>query len=201
MTRRKYEQRKRAERHEETRHRIITAAMELHGTVGPLATTVSAVAERAGVERLTVYRHFPTTRELFEGCGALFMQTYPLPALTTDPPPSEADRIQFTLGALYRYYRDRQTYLSVFLRDVEQIPDLRVMVDLLVFSEIRRAQAWLVAAFEDPSKPALLAAVLGQALDFWGWRSWTQQGLTNDQIIELVVSTAMHCAGASTADP
>lgn len=200
MTNRKYEQRARAKHQEETRARIVSAAMELHGIVGPLATTVSAVADRAGVERLTVYRHFPTTRELLEGCGALFLQTYPLPALTLEPPPAAAaDRVRVTLGALYAYYRDRHAYFSVFLQDVERIPDLQALVEMFVFSEIRRAQSWLMAGFDDPPQPDLLLAVFGQALDFWSWRSWMQQGLADHQIVEIVVMVAMQVGAVSAA--
>ncbi|MEX1103283.1 MAG: TetR/AcrR family transcriptional regulator, partial [Dehalococcoidia bacterium] len=192
MGHRKYELGKRAERQDETRRRIVAATMELHGTVGPLATTVSAVADLAGVERLTVYRHFPTLHELFESCGALFMETYPLPALTSDPAPSSPfDRIRATLGALYPYYRDREAYLSVFLRDVEQMPELQVLVDTFVLSKLRGGQEWIVAGFAGSARPAVLAAVIGQAMDFWGWRSWKQQGLTDGEIIEVVATTAV----------
>ncbi len=195
MSHRAYQQRKRAERQEETRRRILAAAMELHGTVGPLATTVSAVAELAGVERLTVYRHFPTTRELFHGCGALFMETYPLPALIPERPPADpSDRIRMTLRPLYAYFRDRCDYFTVFLRDLEQIPDLQQLMAGTVGREIREAAEWLIASFEDANDPSLLSAVIGQAMDFWGWRSWTQQGLSDDRIIDLVVRTAAQVA-------
>ena len=62
---RKYELKKRAEQMGETRQRITEAAIELHGSVGPSRTTMSAVAERAGVERRTLYRHFPNEADLF----------------------------------------------------------------------------------------------------------------------------------------
>src|SRR5688572_30112718 len=203
MATRKYDKRKRADTEKETRRRIIEAAMELHGTVGPLATTVSAVAERAGVERLTVYRHFPSARELFEGCGALFMERFPLPTLIPDPAPdSAADRVRATLTALHAYYRVGDAYLSVFLRDVEHIPELQALVDAYLFGEIRSARDWLVGSFDRPADPALVCAVLGQALDYWGWRSWMRQGLRDERTIEIVVRAAVHAAEApSTAGP
>jgi AcrR family transcriptional regulator len=68
MTPRKYELKRRAVHQERTRQRIVEAALELHGTVGPARTTISAIAERAGVRRMTVYRHFPDERALFEAC-------------------------------------------------------------------------------------------------------------------------------------
>src|SRR5918995_7154537 len=78
-TKRRYEKKARAEQEEATRQRIIEAAIGLHGTVGPARTTISAIAERAGVRRATVYRHFPDERELFLGCSGAWRERHPLP--------------------------------------------------------------------------------------------------------------------------
>src|SRR3954447_26954993 len=76
---RRYQQRKRAEDVAATRRRITEAAVALHGSVGPSRTTISAVADRAGVQRHTVYRHFPTEEDLFAACSTHFAQVNPLP--------------------------------------------------------------------------------------------------------------------------
>src|ERR687894_2350774 len=76
---RKYEMKRRAERAQETRRRIAEAAMELHRTVGPARTTVSAIAEKAGVQRHTYYAHFPELKDLYRACTAHHMERYPLP--------------------------------------------------------------------------------------------------------------------------
>src|SRR5262245_60669432 len=68
-SKRKYELKRRAEDMAATHRRITEAAIELHGTVGPSRTTMSAVAERAGVERRTLYRHFPNEADLFAACS------------------------------------------------------------------------------------------------------------------------------------
>src|SRR3954470_14258734 len=78
-TRRRYEKRARAAQEQETRRRVIEAALALHGTVGPARTTISAIAERAGVRRATVYRHFPDERELFLGCSGAGAERHPEP--------------------------------------------------------------------------------------------------------------------------
>ena len=83
MDGRKYELKKRAERQEETRRRIVEAAVDLHGTIGPARTSVSAIAERAGVQRHTYYRHFPDERTLGMACSGLHFERNPLP----DPEP------------------------------------------------------------------------------------------------------------------
>jgi len=83
---RRYQLRKRADAMQATRRRITEAAVELHGSVGPARTTLSAVAERAGVQRQTVYRHFPTDDDLFDACSGHFAATHPLPiAASTGP--------------------------------------------------------------------------------------------------------------------
>ena len=76
---RRYQLRKRADAMDDTRRRITEAAVELHGSVGPARTTITAVAKRAGVQRQTVYRHFPTEDDLFTACSGHFASTHPLP--------------------------------------------------------------------------------------------------------------------------
>ena len=99
---RRYEKRARAAQEQETRQRIIEAAIGLHGTVGPARTTISAIAEGAGVRRATVYRHFPDERALFMGCSGTWAERNPLP----DPAgwsgiPDPADRLEAALDAIY----------------------------------------------------------------------------------------------------
>ena len=102
---RKYELKQRADEMAKTRRRITAAAVELHGTIGPARTTLSAVAERAGVQRHTVYRHFRSEEELFGACSAHFFTAHPLPDLESwraigDP----HERLARALDELYAYY-------------------------------------------------------------------------------------------------
>src|SRR5918997_279949 len=76
---RTYTKRRRAEAEAETRQRIAEAAMELHRTVGFAQTTISAVAEKAGVQRATVYRHYPDEAKLFAACSAHWYSLHPPP--------------------------------------------------------------------------------------------------------------------------
>src|SRR3954465_6182848 len=76
---RRYTKKVRAELEADTRRRITESAVELHGTVGPAHTSVSAVAERAGVRRSTVYRHFPDEDALFAACSAHWGERNPPP--------------------------------------------------------------------------------------------------------------------------
>src|SRR5690348_271597 len=102
---RRYRKRRRAEHEQRTRQAITEAAVKLHGTVGPARTTVSAIAEEAGVQRATVYRHFPNDQALFAACSGHYMAMHPPPdparwADIADP----ADRLREALTAVYRWW-------------------------------------------------------------------------------------------------
>src|SRR4028118_2284302 len=116
----KYNLKKRAERQEETRLRIARATLELHETVGPALTTRSAIAERAGVTRPTVYSHFPDDLSLGKACSSLDLSENPLP----DPGPWQEisdpeERLRSALTDLYSYFRRRGQLWANVLRDQE----------------------------------------------------------------------------------
>ena len=115
---RKYELKKRAEHQEETRQRLVAATVELHETIGPARTTVSAIADRAGVERKTFYRHFPDPDAILDACSAHYR--------SLNPPPDPHDwlaiqdpheRLRHGLVAAYRYYRRNERMMANVLRD------------------------------------------------------------------------------------
>ena len=186
---RKYELQRRAERQEETRRRIAAATAALHEEVGPARTTISAIAARAGVERLTVYRHFPEERELLRACQQHYLTAHPPP----DPAPwaaiaDPAERLHAALRALYAYYRETEAMTANVLRDLPAVPALaEVAADLPRFYAAVRAM--LAAGWDMPDKGhALVLAALGHALDFETWRSLARrQGLTDEQAVEVMV--------------
>src|SRR5207248_2847460 len=103
---RPYQMSRRAERQDETRRRIVEAAIELHQTLGPAATTVTDIADRAGVGRVTVYRHFPDDASLARACSGRYFDRHPAPdphrwAGISDP----AERLRTALGEVYAYHR------------------------------------------------------------------------------------------------
>src|SRR4051794_30905718 len=121
-TKRKYELKQRAEEMAKTHRRITEAAIELHGTVGPARTTLSAVAKRAGVERRTLYRHFPTEADLFAACSTHYFAANPWPHLGTwrairDP----RERLERALDELYAYSGRAEPMLTNVLRDAEVV--------------------------------------------------------------------------------
>jgi AcrR family transcriptional regulator len=189
---RKYEKKKRAELEAETRRRITETAVELHGLVGPAHTSISAIAERAGVRRSTVYRHFPDDASLFDACSAHWSEENPLPDMAAweaieDPD----DRLRAALGELYSFFRRTEQMLANLHRDEPAMPLVRDR--FAVFHE-----------YQDAAREALLRgravrgqrldetrAALGHALAFPTWRSLTrEQGLDDSQAAELMVRLA-----------
>src|SRR5918997_3528121 len=120
---RTYELKQRAERQEETRRRIVEAAVDLHTTLGPSRVTIKAIAERAGVTRPTVYAHFPDERSLFEACSGHVRETVPPPDATpwrsiSDP----GERVETALRDLYGYYERLEPLLENVQRDAAVMP-------------------------------------------------------------------------------
>lgn len=126
---RKYELKKRAERLGETRRRITEATVELHRTVGPAATRISEIARRAGVQRVTVYNHFPDQASLLAACSAHWQALHPRP----DPAAWRAiddlgERLRLGLRELYAWYRETEPMTANILRDAGIVPGLSPLV-------------------------------------------------------------------------
>jgi AcrR family transcriptional regulator len=190
---RKYEMRKRAERVEETRRRIVEAAVELHESVGPARASLSSIAERAGVERQTYYRHFPDERSLFSACSSLFVERNPLP----DPDPwreieEPGERLRRGLGEIYAYYEANEAMLSSVLRDAEVHAVTREMVGRSIAPAVAKLSAALAAGWARNRKAR---AAIDLAISFHTWRSLVREsGLSADRAAELMAGMA-RCAG------
>lgn len=184
---RKYVMKQRAEQVEQTRLRITEAAMALHETVGPARTTVSAVAERAGVERLTVYRHFPDEDALFHACSSHWLSEHPFP----DPQAWERiedpnERLRSALGELYSWYRATETMMTNFLRDAPHVPALAGRLagwEAYLDSGRRLLVRGLTPRAGDET---LLDAAVGHALELDTWASLTRRGLDDARAVELM---------------
>lgn len=192
---RNYQMRKRADDIAETRQRIVQAAVRLHGTIGPAATTISGLAEEAGVTRLTVYRHFPDDGALFAACSQHWASAQVLPdpkAWTRLGDPEE--RLRAGLSDLYRFYRDAEPMLTNVRRDRAAIP-----------KEVRQRTDATDAAYRDTllqpfrvrgTRRRQVRAVLGHAISFWTWRSLClEHGLTDREATEAMTALLMATAG------
>jgi AcrR family transcriptional regulator len=186
---RAYRLKKRAERQEETRRRIVEAAIALHTSVGPGRATVSAIAERAGVERHTYYRHFPEERDLFRDCTGLYMERNPLPnPAAWREVADEGKRLKRGLNDLYSYYERNEAMLANVARDSEVHPLTRETFERYVAPELAAIGAALAETLPRARRPAKQAA-LELALDFGTWRSLVRRsGLSTTRAAELMAS-------------
>ena len=187
--RRKYELKKRADEMAETHLRITEAAIELHGTVGPARTTLSAVARRAGVERRTLYRHFPTEADLFAACSTHYFAANPWPDLAgwraiRDP----GERLVRALDELYAYYERTGPMLGNVLRDADTVEFARDAVAPL-HAYLEEAAAVLVVGRSVRGRRRRLArAALGHVLSFPTWRSLSANGVGRSDAVRLGVA-------------
>lgn len=195
VSKRPYRMRRRAKSQQETRQRIIEAAVELHGSLGPAQTSLKAVAERAGVQRATLYAHFPEERDLLLACSSHYFEVNPAPDPKTWQ--AEADpeaRLRLALREVYLHHRRTEPMTANVLRDLSVKPELLETAEpmLELNAEMRRVleEVW------DSSKltPRLQAAV-GHALDFGTWRSLVrQEGLSDAEAVELMAGFVLGAA-------
>jgi AcrR family transcriptional regulator len=192
---RKYEMKRRAENVRQTRARIVEATIELHGTVGPARTTQSAIADRAGVERQTYYRHFPDDRSLFEACTGLYMERNPVP---DSEPWAKIEDAQKRLGRglseIYRYYESNAEMLRHVIRDAAIHPLTAEMVDSSISPAIGALRSVLASGFSGERASRDVEAAISLAVDFNTWRLLTEDtGLSRKDAVRLMASL-IRCA-------
>jgi AcrR family transcriptional regulator len=182
--------RRRAKRQDETRQRIVEATVELHETVGMARTTISAIAEKAGVQRLTVYRHFPDERALFFACTGHYMDVNPPPdPASWSQVANPQERLRMALSEVYAYYRLTEPMMANVIRDAQVHPLTREMAEPL-FQLFERMRYVLSTGWEiEDEHLSLLLGALGHALGFQTWHSLVrQQGLDEESAVELMVN-------------
>lgn len=184
---RPYRMGKRAEQVEATRQRIVDATVDLHSTVGPANTTISAIAEQADVTRLTVYRHFPDLESLFAACGQRWAERHPAP-----DPSSWSDirdlaaRARQALGELYAWYRESGDELWPILRDLDALPPAVQQETHEQFEAY--AEALVIGSGVRGHARGRLRATAALVVSFSTWRSLViEEGLDDDAAVELAV--------------
>ena len=189
---REYTKRKRAESEAQTKLRITEATMNLHETVGPARTTVSAIADAAGVQRATVYRHFPDEEALIDACSSHWATLHPAP----DPTPwlelsDPDDRLRATLSGFYAFYEETGETLAKLMRDAPRVPAIAVRMQALTDMLNHLADLLMEGRGLRGAKRRRVRAAIGHALQLATWRSLARdQGLSNDEAVELVAKLA-----------
>ena len=185
---RPYRKQRRAELEQDTRRRITESAAELHGTVGPSRTSLSAVAAHAGVRRSTLYRHFPDEAALFAACTEHWMANHPLPDLAGWAAIDDPDqRLRIALQELYAHYARSERMMDNILRDEETVPIVKQMFK--GFRDYIDAAHRILMAGRRSRGPARrrVSATIGHALAFSTWRSLTrEQKLDDAQAADLM---------------
>lgn len=189
---RPYTLKRRAQQQSETRRRIVEAAVDLHGELGPARTSLSQVAERAGVQRNTLYAHFPDERSLLMACSALSLERDPLPdAAAWRGIADRTARLRTGLAAVHAWYQRNAELAGCVLRDAEYHAPTREV------AELRLGPA--LAACEDVLGEGLAAtprALLRLALAYPTWRSLVRDGgLSSDAAVDALVKAIKAAAG------
>jgi AcrR family transcriptional regulator len=187
---RTYTKKARAEAEEATRLRITESAVALHGSIGPARTSISAIAEHAGVRRSTVYRHFADEAAIFEACTSHWNAQNPPPDIsgmlaTQDP----SERVRSVLEAMYAWYRQTEAMLGNVLRDESVSPlaqkHLQPYHDFLAFLR----EPLLTGRGLRGRARRRTEAAIGHALSFDTWKSLARdEGLTDDEAAALMTS-------------
>jgi AcrR family transcriptional regulator len=195
---RTYRKTRRADLEEQTRLRITESAVALHEELGPARTSITAVAEHAGVRRSTVYRHFPDDEALFAACSSHFRAANPPPdpgvwAGIADP----AERTATALGELYAFYGRTEGMYTSLMRDEPLVPIIQRRLGAF-YGYLRMVQDSLMAGRGLRGHAGRRTrAALGHALAFPTWRSLTsEQGLGDGEAIALM---SLLVEGAATA--
>ena len=172
---------KRAEKAEETRRRIVEAAVGLHCSIGPARTTVAQIAEKAGVQRHTYYAHFPEERDLFLACSAHALERDPMPDVGGwASVPAGAERLRRGLAELYAWYQRNAGQTACVLRDAETHALTRETVELRMMPTFMRMAERL-----GEGVPERARALIGVAMDFHCWRA-LEQSCTPEQAAALM---------------
>jgi AcrR family transcriptional regulator len=172
MKKRAYTLKKRADSQAETRQRIVEAAVDLHREFGPLRTSFSMVAERAGVQRHTLYAHFPDDRALLMACSGHNLETNPRP----DAEPwrkieDRSERLRVGLSELYAWYAKNEQMTANILRDLEVSPLMQEIGKIRIAPFYKAYGEVLGEKLNAKQKP-----LLALALSFYTWRTLTREG-------------------------
>jgi AcrR family transcriptional regulator len=195
---RRYRKRRRAEQEQRTRERITEAAVRLHGTLGPARTTISGVAKEAGVQRATVYRHFPDEVSLFAACTAHYLATNPMPDPGAWSSISDSEsRLRHALDEMYAFFRRTEGMLEKTSRDAPLVEAMARPVAEFQGYLNAAATAIIAGRPERGHARRRVQAAVGHAVSFPTWQSLVrQQGLEDAETVAVMAALVESAGGA-----
>ena len=196
-SKRTYTKRLRAESETETRQRITEAAMALHGSIGPSRTTIKAVADAAGVQRATVYRHFPTEAALFESCSAHWYSLYPPPDAAAWASVADVDaRLERALGELYSWYgSDVEMFVNI-VRDAQVVPAMKGPFERRMQAIEMMLGVLMRGRLERGRRRERIRATIAHAVSFPAWHSLVVVGGMRDDEAVAAMLGAVAASGS-----
>lgn len=194
---RRYQMRRRAERVDRTRLRITEAAMQLHTTVGPSAASLSGIAERAGVTRVTLYRHFADADELFAACMGHWRSLHPPPDVGAwGAVPDFEIRLRLAIGQVYAWYDENAGDLYPIYQDAAHTPASNRAARRA--TNERMTDAILDGVTASAAERRRLRAAVRHVVGFWTWRSLSVDGeLSQREAVRLAVAFVLAAALAA----
>jgi AcrR family transcriptional regulator len=197
---RRYNKRRRAEQEQQTRQRITEAAVKLHGSVGPAKTTVSGVAKEAGVQRATVYRHFPDEESLFAACSSHYWATHPLPdpgswSAISDP----GERLRTALGEIYALYAETHEMLEKTTRDAPLVPAMAAASGAFLAYVEAVVDAIVAGRPERGNARRRVRAAVGHAVAFATWQSLVGRQEVSEPEAVALMAALVEAAGSVRA--
>ncbi|TMF85491.1 MAG: TetR family transcriptional regulator [Chloroflexi bacterium] len=185
---RRYQMATRERAVQETRQRIIDAAISLHAQRGVIATNWEEIAEGAGVSTATVYRHFPSLGELVPACARTAFEagaSLPTPAQAaaafaglTRPAP----RIERLIRESCRCYELGAGWLAAARRDAKSVPAL----DRAVRLQDRVLGVLIQTALGDAFVDAQTMSVIKALIDFPFWKALTDAGVATETVPQVI---------------
>jgi AcrR family transcriptional regulator len=183
---RKYTMDKRKAAVEETRQRIVEAALALHSEKGIFGTSWQDIAHRADVSVGTVYKHFPSLDELVPACGQLAYAILRPPSLEDAPQifadaTSLEERLGRLIEELFDFYERGAPYMETDFQErrLPAVVQWEAYMRATIAGLVREA---LVFAVPDEHMVQSVSALL----DFSTFKSFVDREIQKEQAAKTI---------------
>jgi AcrR family transcriptional regulator len=185
---------------EETRQRILEAALALHSEKGIFGTSWQDIAHRADVSVGTVYKHFPSLDELVPACGELVYAITRPPSLEDAPQIfAEANSLEERLGhlieELFAFYERGAPYIETDFQErrLAAVVEWEAYMRATIAGLVREA---LVSAEPDEHTVQSVSALL----DFSTFKSFVDREIHKEQAAKTISEVLLCWINGSRRD-